>query len=274
MKFPRIISAVYWQPWLITSQGHSAVRVLLENRLSESYRAGMMDLPDDPEDDDPLCCVENGIAEICIEGTILRKASALERMCGAVGVEQIDEALDCCTAPEVKAVFLDIDSPGGTVGGVPELGDRIAALAKKKPIVAYTSGQMCSAAYWLASGASRIIASPSAEVGSIGVYLPWIDQTIRYAAAGVKVDIIRNDGADLKGMGYPGTSLTPEQRAHLQAGVDQIAEMFHAAVQKGRRNRIGDDTMRGQAFLGEEAMQRGLVDDVGSRAAALAQLTR
>jgi signal peptide peptidase SppA len=261
MKFPRIIQAVYWQPWLITPQAHAAVRALLENRLSEGYRAGMFDLEDDDEPQDAYT-VRDGVAVIPVEGAILRKASALERMCGAVGTEQIEEALlEAEADSKVAGIVLDVDSPGGTVGGVPEIGNLLVNC--RKTVVAYTAGQMCSAAYWLAAGADKIVASPSAEVGSIGVYLPWIDQTIRYALAGYKVDIIRNDGADLKGMGYPGTSLTPEQREHLQAGVNEIAAMFHSHV-KAHRGNISDDTMRGQAFLADDAMNRGLIDDTGS----------
>jgi signal peptide peptidase SppA len=272
MIFPRIVQAVYWQPWLITAPGHAAVRAILENRLSESYRAGGFPVPEDDDEDGNLLSVSAGVGRITVAGTILRKATALERMCGAVGTEQIEDALQRAEADNtVSTILLDVDSPGGTVGGVPELGELVAECRKK--VVAFTDGQMCSAAYWLCAGADRIVASPSAEVGSIGVYLPWIDQTVRYALAGYKVDIIRNEGADLKGMGYPGTALTPEQREHLQAGVNEIARMFHAAVQSGRGNSIADDTMRGQAFLAEEAHDRGLIDDVATRAILLRQLT-
>jgi len=274
MKFPRIIQAVYFQPWLITPQAHAAIRTLLENRLSENYRAGLFDCTEDDDKPKSLLSVQNGVGIISIEGTILRKASALERMCGAVGVEQIADAMAEAEASEhVHSVILDIDSSGGTVGGVPELGGDIADLAKKMDVIAYTGGQMCSAAYWLAAGASSIVAAPSAEVGSIGVYLPWVDQTAAYEMEGYKVDVIRNEGADLKGMGYPGTSLTTEQREHLQAGVNEIAGLFHKHVQK-HRGKLDADTLRGQAFLSEEASRRGLINDVGTLQTTIAQLTR
>jgi protease-4 len=132
---------------------------------------------------------------------------------------------------------------------------------------------MCSAAYWLAAGAGEIVASQSAEVGSIGVYLPWEDWSRAYENAGVKVEVIRNDGADLKGMGYPGTALTESQRDELQKGVDQIADMFHAHV-TSHRGAVNDDTMRGQAFLATEAVQRNLVDSVMGRGEAIASFSR
>lgn len=273
MKFPRIIQAVYAEPWLITPAAHGAIRSLLENRLSESYRAGMFDFEED-EEEQGILRVADGVAEIAVEGTILRKATALERMCGAIGTEQVETALrDAMQSADVRGLFLDIDSPGGTVGGVPELGALVAECAKSKRVVAYTGGQMCSAAYWLAAGADEIIASESAEVGSIGVYMPWADQSKRYEQAGVKVEVIRNEGADLKGMGYPGTSLSDAQRAELQKGVDRIAAMFHAHVQAARGT-LEPDTLRGQAFLAAEAKDRRLIDAVMTRADALASFKR
>jgi signal peptide peptidase SppA len=267
MKFPRIVQAVYWQPWLITPQMHASIRKLVESKL-----AGIEMPWDVQEQEQEPYTVEGGVAVIPVEGVILRKASALERMCGACGVEQVESALMAAAGDSaVRGVFLDVDSPGGTVGGVPELGELVASIGK--PVMAYTGGQMCSAAYWLAAGAGEIVASQSAEVGSIGVYLPWEDWSRYYENAGVKVEVIRNDGADLKGMGYPGTALTESQRAELQKGVDQIADMFHAHV-TSHRGAVNPDTMRGQAFLATEAVTRNLVDSVMGRGEALASFSR
>lgn len=261
MKFSHIVKAVYWEPWLITPQMHASVRKLIESKL-----AGL-DLPFEIEEEEPPMQVYGAVAVIPVEGVILRKASMLEKICGAVGVEDIAQSLATAEAmPEVQGIVLDIDSPGGTVGGVPELGDMIAKMKKK--VVAYTGGQMASAAYWLAAGADEIIASLSAEVGSIGVYLPWEDWSKAYESQGVFVEIIRNEGADLKGMGYPGTSLSETQRAELQKGVNQIASMFQNHV-RTHRGDVTADTMRGQAFLADEAYDRKLIDDVGGMADAI-----
>ena len=93
-------------------------------------------------------------------------------------------------APELRnqdAVILDIDSPGGTVAGTPELGAAVAALNGQKPVYAFSSGLMCSAAYWIASQAEAIYATPSARVGSIGVVQTVIDNSARLHAEGIKV---------------------------------------------------------------------------------------
>ncbi len=78
---------------------------------------------------------------------------------------------------DIKAVFLDIDSPGGTVAGTPELAAAVASLNERKPVYAFSSGLMCSAAYWIASQARAIYATPSAQVGSIGVVQAVIDNS-------------------------------------------------------------------------------------------------
>jgi protease-4 len=118
---------------------------------------------------------------------------------------------------------------------------------------------MCSAAYWLASGASAIVATPSADVGSIGVYLPVLDVTGYYDNLGVKVELLKS--GDLKAPGFPGTSLSDAQRADLQAGVDAVYGMFTRHVKAHRRT--GDEAMRGQSMMGEQAHAVGLVDSLG-----------
>ena len=118
--------------------------------------------------------------------------------------------------PNVQRIVLDIDSPGGTVAGTPEAAAQIAAANKVKRVDAWTGNLMCSAAYYLAAGCRGVYAAPSATVGSIGVYLPVVDRSEMYKAMGVKVDIIKS--GKYKGMGFPGTSLTDDQRGTFAGG--------------------------------------------------------
>jgi len=88
---------------------------------------------------------------------------------GATDIEDIMEAVNAAAVrPDVQAVFLDIDSPGGSVSGTPELAQAVSDLCKAKYTYAFSGGQMCSAAYWVASQCDAIYVSPSARVGSIG----------------------------------------------------------------------------------------------------------
>lgn len=272
MKFQRIIEEVYCRPWLIKPSAHASIRRLIESRISKDYQAGMFHM--EQEEDDGILTMRGNVAVISIEGTILRKASAFERMCGAIGTEEVEAAvMSASTDYRCAGIFIDVDSPGGTVGGTPELGAAIKAAGKSKPMMAFTGGRMCSAAYWLAAGAGEIVASPSADVGSIGVYLPWEDWSKAYEEAGVTVDLIRNEGADLKGAGYQGTVLTKAQRDDCQKRVDQIAAMFHAHVE-ANRGPMDPDTFRGQSFLAAEALERGLIDSIETKEAAFSQFAK
>jgi len=134
----------------------------------------------------------------------------------------------------VQAVFLDMDSPGGTVNGTPELAALVADVSKAKYTYAFTDGQMCSAAYWIASQSDAVFATPSARVGSIGVLLPMLDESKAFEQAGIKDELFA--AGKYKSVGVPGLLLTDEQRAWLQSDVDKIYADFKAAVlARGRR---------------------------------------
>ena len=256
MRLQHIIEAVTAQPWLITPAAHASIIALVQSKLS-GVVLDLTDMFPEPEQ----VRVENGVGVLPIKGVIGSGLSKLEKSCGAVSVEDIRDGLAALMPdPECKTILLDIDSPGGAVSGIPELAAEIAACDEIKRIYAFTDGQMDSGAYWLASAAREIIASPSAEVGSIGVYMPWMDSTAAYAAAGLRVEGIKNTGGTYKGMGIPGTALTQEQRDHLQQRVDEIFGMFTRAVNTKRT--VGADSMRGQTFMAASAKAAGLIEQV------------
>ena len=221
--------------------------------------------------DNPLLSVEDGIGVVAIEGPILRKPDLFARIFfGATGSEDIGAALrEAAGRDDIKAVFLNIDSPGGTVAGTPELADAVAALDKKKPVYAFSSGLMCSAAYWVASQARAIYATPSAQVGSIGVVQAVIDNSAALDKAGIKVEVF--SVGKYKAMGAPGTPLTDDQRELISSNLAEIAGEFHAAVlAKGRAIPAG--AMEGQTFSGKQAQRHNLAGMVPDRAEAMRRL--
>ena len=105
---------------------------------------------------------------MAIHGAISRYDSFFNWVCGGTALE--DVALDFQTAldtPEIKAVVLDIDSPGGEVAGINEFAEMIRA--SKKPVIAYVGDRAASAALWIASAADEIVVNETAEMGSLGV---------------------------------------------------------------------------------------------------------
>ena len=221
--------------------------------------------------ENPLLTIEDGIGVIAIEGPILRKPDLIARVfLGATSSEEIGEALrEAAGRNDIKAVFLNIDSPGGTVAGTPELASAVSALDKKKPVYAFSSGLMASAAYWIASQARAIYATPSAQVGSIGVVQAVVDRSAAINAAGIKVEVF--SVGKYKAMGAPGTPLTDDQRELIQSNLAEIAGEFHAAVlAKGRA--IPPEAMEGQTFSGKQAQRHNLAGMVPDRAEAMRRL--
>jgi signal peptide peptidase SppA len=270
MKFQRIYQAVHFQPWLITPRAHASIRDLLEKKMLANALIELNSSMDKPSldlfgNELPSMSIKNGVATIPIQGVIGQKLGILEKSCGAVGVEDVSNDIQSALSDNsVKIILLDISSPGGTVSGVPELANEIENATNYKKVIAFTDSETASAAYWIASSANLFFASPSADVGSIGVYLPWIDESLAYAMMGYKVDLIKNDGGTYKGMGFPGTSLTNDQRQQLQASVNNIFDMFKAHI-TDNRPMVKDSAMQGQTFLANEATSVGLIDGVKTR---------
>ncbi len=247
--------------------------LLVEPRLLAAFVercSGFTDALKELFGEPPQARVENGVGILPVCGPIGANLSPIEKMLGGCDVAGLSASLDAFAAdPSVRTLLLDVDSPGGTVTGVPELAAQIAAFPK--PSVAFASGEACSAAYWLASQADEFVCTKSATVGSVGVYLALLDSSAALARSGIFVDVIK--AGTHKAAGFPGTSLSDEQRALLQERVDAVHGMFMSAV-TGKRSRVGADSMQGQSFYGVQAAERGLVTGlVPSRGAMLARLT-
>lgn len=271
MRFRHLAEQIYFRPWFITPQGHASIRLVFERALATGLTppatAEELRISDLFPQRRPLAIDDQGIASIHILGPIGKGLSKLEQSCGATGIEQIRADYSKALDKGATGILLDFDSPGGTITGVPELAGLIAQ--KPVPTVAYTEDMMASAAYYLAAGATAIVASPSASVGSIGVYIPWMDTSARYEQEGMKPDPIVNTGGDLKAMGFGG-KLTEAQRAHLQAEVDADFAQFKNHVRNFRL--VADTAMRGQVMNGHAANAANLVDYTGDRAKAVAVL--
>jgi signal peptide peptidase SppA len=200
-----------------------------------------------------------GIAVIPVSGVIAQHPQSM-----GTSVDEIRQNFRAAMASDqVDAILLDIDSPGGEVGGVAELADEIRGASK--PVTAYANGLMASAAYWLASGTSEIVMTPSGMVGSIGVYMLHEDWSRNLEQEGVRVTAI--SAGRFKTEGAPWQPLSPEGEAHYQERVDEVYGWFVKAVAAGRnttqtavRNGYGE----GRAVGAKDALRAGLVDRVDS----------
>jgi len=189
------------------------------------------------------------------------------RWLGISSMRQIGAALvHAAQDPAVRAILLDVDSPGGTVDGTEELAGIAWAVGAQKPLYTYASDLMCSAAYWVGSQSREIGIQASAQIGSIGVVLTHTDWSGRDEQMGVDVTYLT--AGKYKAMGNPDEPLSDEARVYLQESLDQVYGLFLDAVAQGRKvDRAAAEAMAdGRVFLGRQALELGLVDRIESRA--------
>lgn len=199
------------------------------------------------------------LAVVDIAGTLLAKRTpcmkAYPNLFDATGCDEVFDSLMTARNDErVETVLLNIDSPGGQVKGIPEVAGAVKALREKKPVFAWTAGMCCSAAYWIAAQADAIFSTLSADVGSIGVYMAFVDTAKKLESDGYRVELFST--GKYKGAGVTG-SLTDEQRAHYRERVEEIFTDFRAAIAS---RGIPDEAMQGQTFFGVRAAENRLVD--------------
>jgi len=265
MKFQRILEQVFYRPWLITPGGYAAVRRLVEGRIlranGDDYEMPMgMKSQREPMEIDG-----QGIAHICIEGTLAKGISPIEACCGVWDYEWICEDIEEAMEANVRGIFLDINSPGGSCCGNPEVVDLIQSLPM--PIVAYSDDTACSAAYNIAVSCDRIYGSVGSTWGSIGTIIPWTDQSAAYEAEGLSWDPITS--GPLKGAGM-GPSLTAAQRASLQQLVDDSFAQFKNNVLRNRL--VADEYMTGACYLAPRAKSANLIDEIATEELAYQKL--
>jgi len=177
--------------------------------------------------------------------------------------------------PDVKAVVVRIDSPGGDVTTSDVLYHELAAFKgrKKVPVVAAFMGVAASGGYYLASGADAIVAHPTSITGSIGVISLHVSLVGLLDKIGVKVEALKS-GAN-KDMGSPFRAMSDEDKKLLQALIDQLYSRFVAVVAEGRKGRLTEDQVRkladGRVYTAQQALEAKLVDRVGYLADAVAE---
>lgn len=168
--------------------------------------------------------------------------------------------------PDSKALVLRCDSPGGSPVQAGLINDEIWRLRTlyKKPIYAVVGDTCASAAYYIVSAADKIYANKASVVGSIGVLMNGFGFVDAMDKLGIQRRLY-TAGAN-KGMLDPFSPVTPQQRAFAQTVLDQIHQQFIDVVKRGRGDRlkINDETFSGLFWTGQQAVDQGLVDGLGS----------
>jgi len=166
----------------------------------------------------------------------------------------------------IKAILLNIDSPGGGVAVSQEIYAEIKRLREKKDktIIAYLSSTGASGAYYVACAANKIVANPGTIVGSIGVIAEWVNYADLLEWAKVK-DVVFKTG-EFKDTGSPSRPLTDNERKYFQGLIDDMYVQFLEAVSAGRKLDLQEvrSIADGRVFTGRDAKERKLIDEIGN----------
>jgi len=196
---------------------------------------------------------------------------AVVRLSGLIGetthlirtIEALGERTD------VKAVVLRINSPGGAVGPSQELYDAIKRLDSKKAVVASMGSVAASGGYYAAAAARRIVANPGTLTGSIGVIVQFVSAEELLKKLGLKGYVVKS--GKFKDSGSPMRKMNAEEKALLQALVNDVNSQFVRAVARGRGMKVSEvrKLADGRIFTGAQAKKKGLVDELGGLNSAI-----
>jgi len=265
--YPLIINKVFNEPWLLLPSVHRGIQQQLLERM-HGYKETDFNLderlPNDYVDYNGRIqnikyfkILRTRIAIIPIYGIVGKHLSSLEMMCGGASLDHALHGLELAARDEsITHIVLDLSTPGGTSIGVPELGRMIRKISAIKPVIAYTENMACSAGMWIASQCTHIIATPSAKVGSIGVYMTWFDDTAMMENAGRKLMLFQ--AGKHKAMGI--RPLTPEEEDILQNRVEEMHKEFKDVILSVRD--VPLEAMEGLCYSASEAIDFNLVDSL------------
>lgn len=205
------------------------------------------------------------VAVIHVEGVIMGGRNSSNLLGDQGGTESTMKNLrDAAANPNVKAIVLRINSPGGSAPAAQELGEEIKKVRAQGKIVVTSMGDMAaSGGYWLAAVTDKIYANPATLTGSIGVYIPYSNWQELYQKIGIKQEKIKS--GPHKDMLSPEKPLSPDERAIAQSMVDDLYEQFVTVVAEGRK--LDKDQVRkladGRIYTGNQAKAAGLIDEFG-----------
>lgn len=199
-----------------------------------------------------------GVAVIDVRGPLTKRGGWW-----TTGYEQIRTRMEAALADRaVRAILLNVDSPGGAADGVKVLADWIASVRGVKPLCAYADGTTLSAAYWLAAATGRIVAPRTAQVGSIGVVMQHLDWSRANERTGVAVTYVHS--GRWKVAGNPDQPLSDADKRYFQAQSDTLYTLFTEDV--ARAMNLDPAALAawadGQVFFADRALELGLVSAV------------
>ena len=210
------------------------------------------------------------VAIIRVEGVIASGAPPIDPFStpgGAYSGVVVDHLIQAEEDPDVKAVVLRVDSPGGSVVGSDEIYQQVSVMTK--PVVASMGELAASGGYYVSAPADEILANPGTLTGSIGVISQFINIGGLLKEYGVEVTTIKS--GEFKDIGSLFRSMSEEEKTSWQAIIDETYEEFVQIVADGRELPVDTvkDLADGRIYTGRQALELGLVDQLGNLSVAV-----
>jgi len=275
-NYRRIARAIYSKPWAILPEKLMAIMDFIAwkmrgEAIAPEFEAAIAEqarILEARREAAAQATARSGgmVAVLPIYGVIAHRANMITETSGGTSIEKFTSQFrQVVNDPQVKAIVLDVDSPGGGVDGVDELSSEIFNARTQKRIVALANAWALSAGYYIASAADELIVTPTGEVGSIGVWTAHEDWSKALEAEGVKVTLV--SAGKYKTEGNPYEPLGEEAQSAIQNRVNDFYGMFVRAVARNRdvpvaevRGGFGE----GRVVGAKEAVRLGMADRVAT----------
>jgi len=253
-------------PWAITADIFNVLQNVYLSHL-QGKKIDVAGLGISPENKEKTLEVFDNVGVIHLNGVIAKKMNMFSKISGGVSTQLVAKAIKTLMADEsIDSIILNIDSPGGTVDGTQELAQLVREMRNVKPIITYSDGTMASGAYWIGSAANEMyISSGVSRVGSIGVYTQHTDISKAEEMEGIKTTEIFS--GKYKASGSSHKPLSADDKEYIQAELDYIYSLFVNEVAENRGTSaevVLRDMADGRIFIGQKAIDAGLVDGFNS----------
>jgi len=184
--------------------------------------------------------------------------------------DMMETIVDFRDDESVKAIVLRVNSPGGAVGPAQEVYEEVRKAAKVKPVVVSMGAVAASGGYYVAVPAQRILANPGTITGSIGVIMQFTNFEELFGKIGLKNETVKS--GSLKDIGSSTRPMTEQDRQVLQSLIDDVHQQFMSAIAEGRKMDLKKvkALADGRIFTGRQALEAGLVDELGNLQDAIA----
>lgn len=285
VRYPHVMAGLLETPWAITEPMRDVVVAIAARRIAgeKLTRIEIEEAIDGrPAHREPVMIsydiaagrtgnvrskpTSGQIAVLPFYGVMAPRLSGMASMSGGTSVTSYMEQLKQVIAdPDVSAILLDIDSPGGSSAMIAELGQLIYDARGEKPIAAIANTMAGSAAFWVATQADEFAVTPSGSIGSVGVYGMHQDLSAALERAGIKTTVIQ--AGQYKTELHPFGPLSEEALAYHQGVVDSVHEMFLDAVARGRGTTtkdVAENFGQGRMLQAKPAVAAGMADRVAT----------